>query len=119
DLNLNAVALGEKLALRAFRNLAAISTRAHELLDAGLDRITRFVQREPRLTAVVPPGGNVVFPRLPAGIDSERLTRHLERRYRTLIVPGRFFESPRHIRLSFGCNTRRLERGLRNVSKAL
>jgi aspartate/methionine/tyrosine aminotransferase len=118
-LNVNGVAPGEQLALRAFRNLPAISRRAHQLLDSGLDRITRFFEREPRLSAVVPPGGNVVFPRLPAGLDSETLARHLQRRYGTLIVPGRFFESPRHVRFSFGCSTPRLERGLRNVSRAL
>jgi hypothetical protein len=34
-------------------------------------------------------------------------------------VPGRFFESPNHVRFSFGCSARRLERGLMNISRAL
>jgi bifunctional pyridoxal-dependent enzyme with beta-cystathionase and maltose regulon repressor activities len=34
-------------------------------------------------------------------------------------VPGSFFESPRFIRLSFGCPPAKLERGLRNLTRAL
>ena len=40
-------------------------------------------------------------------------------RYSTLVVPGRFFESPRHIRFSFGMRGAQLARGLRNLSRAL
>ena len=43
----------------------------------------------------------------------------LLRRYSTLVVPGRFFETPRHIRISFGCPRPLLERGLANISSAL
>jgi aspartate/methionine/tyrosine aminotransferase len=37
----------------------------------------------------------------------------------TLVVPGRFFEAPRHIRVSFGCSPSLLSRGLLNLSRAL
>ena len=39
--------------------------------------------------------------------------------YSTLVVPGRFFEAPRHFRISFGCRPAQLERGLENISRAL
>ena len=39
--------------------------------------------------------------------------------YSTLVVPGRFFESPRHVRLSFGMRPTLLARGLANISRAL
>ena len=115
----NSVAPGEQMALAAFRHHRAIDTRAHDLLDPNLERVRAFLAGEPRLKARVPEGGNVLFPRLPAGVDSERLTARLVKRYSTLIVPGRFFESPRHIRLSFGCKPSLLARGLENISKAL
>ena len=35
------------------------------------------------------------------------------------LVPGRFFESPRHIRFSFGMRGAQLAQGLRNISRAL
>ena len=91
----------------------------HGILDPNLARVRAFFAREPRLRAVLPEGGNVVFPRLPAAIDSDRLVRHLVKSASTLVVPGRFFEAPRHIRVSFGCSPSLLGRGLANLSRAL
>ncbi len=115
----NGVAPGEQLELAAFRRLRAISRRSHGILDPNLALVRRFFAREPRLDAVVPSGGNVVFPRLPRGLDADRLADHLRTRYSTLIVPGRFFEAPRHVRFSFGMRALLLSRGLRNISAAL
>src|SRR5262245_26628755 len=115
----NSVAAGEQMALAAFRNHRAIDRRAHALLDPNLARLKSFLGKERRLHAFVPEGGNVVFLRLPTAIDSDRLASRLLDRYSTLVVPGRFFESPRYIRVSFGCRPSLLARGLANVSRAL
>jgi aspartate/methionine/tyrosine aminotransferase len=115
----NSVAAGERMALAAFRRLRAIDQRAHRILDPNLSHVRGYLEGESRLRAVIPEGGNVVFPRLPAAIDSDRLVRHLVKTVSTLVVPGRFFEAPRHIRLSFGCSRPLLKRGLANLSRAL
>jgi aspartate/methionine/tyrosine aminotransferase len=115
----NSVAAGERMALAAFRRQREIDRRAHGLLDPNLARVRAFAARETRLKMFVPEGGNVAFPRLPASVDGDRLARHLVDRYSTLVVPGRFFESPRHIRISFGCGPAKLARGLANISRAL
>jgi aspartate/methionine/tyrosine aminotransferase len=118
-LGVAGVALGEQATLAAFKNLAAISKRAHEILDPNLEAVRRFFTRERRLAVVEPPGGSVCFPRLPPGLGSQLLFRHLLERYDTLVVPGIFFESPRHIRISFGCESSELTRGLSNLGRAL
>jgi aspartate/methionine/tyrosine aminotransferase len=118
-LGVNGVAPGEAMTLAALRNLAAIRRRARAILGPNLERVKRFFARESRLRAHLPPGGNVLFARLPAGIDSDRFARHLLRRYGTLVVPGRFFESPRFVRISFGCRPAALARGLASLSRAL
>jgi aspartate/methionine/tyrosine aminotransferase len=115
----NGVAPGERMALAAFKHMRDINRRGHALLEPNLERVRRFLEGEPRLSAHVPEGGNVLFPRLPAGIDSDALADRLRDRYSTLVVPGRFFESPRHIRVSFGVSPTRLARGLVNISRAL
>jgi aspartate/methionine/tyrosine aminotransferase len=115
----NAVAPGERMALAAFRRQRDLDRRAHGILDANLVAVSRFLERERRLRAFVPEGGNVIFPRLPPGVDADRLAARLVDAYSTLIVPGRFFEAPRHIRVSFGCRPSLLSRGLRNLSRAL
>jgi aspartate/methionine/tyrosine aminotransferase len=115
----NSVAVGERMALAAFRRLRDIDARAHRLLDPNLTRLRAFFAREPRLKVFVPEGGNVAFPRVPARVDTERLAAQLVKRYSTRVVPGRFFEAPRHIRISFGCTSAQLSRGLSNISRAL
>lgn len=115
----NGVAPGEQMALAAFERLSDLSRRAHAILDPNLDLIRQFFADERRLEAHVPEGGNVVFPRLPSSVDGERLTARLLTRYSTAVVPGRFFGTPRHIRMSFGCARPLLEGGLANISRAL
>ena len=115
----NGVAPGEQMTLAALRRLSSIRRRVHATLDPNLERLRRFFDRERRLDALVPDGGNVAFPRLPRGVGSDALADRLLRRYSTLVVPGRFFESPRHIRISFGCRPLLLEQGLNNISRAM
>jgi aspartate/methionine/tyrosine aminotransferase len=118
-LGVNGVAPGEGMELAAFRNLAAISRHFHAVRDRNFALIRRFLAREKRLSSVLPPGGNVVFPRLPALLDGDRFSEYLLRRHDTLVVPGRFFESPRHVRISFGGATEPLRRGLSHIGRAL
>jgi aspartate/methionine/tyrosine aminotransferase len=115
----NGVAPGERMTLAAFKHLRAISRRSHSLLDPNLERVRRFLAKEPRLTAHLPEGGSLVFPRVADGIDVDALVDHLCKHYSTLVVPGRFFGAPRHIRLSFGLRPSRVARGLANLSRAL
>jgi aspartate/methionine/tyrosine aminotransferase len=115
----NGVAPGEQMALAAFRHHRRIDRRSHAILDPNLAAVRHFLAREDRLQALVPESGNVVFPRLPRGLDGDGFSAHLLAQYSTLVVPGRFFEAPRHIRISFGCAPRRLARGLANISRAL
>lgn len=115
----NGVAPGEWLTKKAFARLRAIRRHAHAFLDPNLERIRSFFARETRLETFVPSGGNVIFPRVPKGLDGDALADHLLDRYSTLVVPGRFFESPQQIRISFGMHGARLEHGLRNITRAL
>jgi hypothetical protein len=115
----NGVAPGEQMALAAFRRHRDLDRRAHALLDPNLDALRAFFASERRLQGLVPVGGNVAFPRLPRGVDSDALAARLQKRYSTLIVPGRFFESPRHIRISFGTRRSIVQRGFDNISRTL
>lgn len=113
------VAPGEQMALRALRRLGAIRRRARSLLAPGLDSVRRFLAAEPRLRAHLPAGGSILLARLPREVDVERLAGRLRERHDTLVVPGRFFEAPGSVRLSFGLRRSRLEAGLRHISRAL
>jgi len=118
-MGVNGVAPADQMTLAALKRLRAIGGRARGILVPNLDRVRRFLSTETRLRANLPPGGNVVFARLPMGLDGDRFARHLLRRHATLVVPGRFFESPPCIRISFGCAAETLERGLARITQAL
>ena len=118
-MGVNGVAPGERMTLAALKHLRAVAGRARDILAPNLDRVRRFLGSEPRLRAHVPPGGTVVFAHLPEGLDGDRFARHLLRRHATLVVPGRFFESPSCIRISFGCEPGVLRQGLAGIRQAL
>jgi aspartate/methionine/tyrosine aminotransferase len=65
-----------------------------------------------------PIAGPVCFPRLKRGSSTE-LADRLRRNFQTGIIPGRFFEMPRHFRLGFGGLNVNLKNGLAGLAKAL
>jgi len=60
----------------------------------------------------------IVFPRLQGAADSDALYDRL-RSQDTSIVPGRFFEAPRHFRLGFAVAPADVAEGLRRLSRTL
>ena len=52
-------------------------------------------------------------------IDGTGLAAALEERWETTIVPGHFFEEPRHFRLGFGGTSEELAAGLERISGVL
>jgi aspartate/methionine/tyrosine aminotransferase len=113
------VAPGQQMALAAFQRIGSLAHRARAMLAPNLACARSFLERERRLTALLPDGGTIAFARLPSGIDDERFSAHLIDRYSTLVVPGYFFETPGYIRIGLTANAESLHRGLANVSHAL
>ena len=107
------------MTLAALRRLPSIRHRVHLTLDRNLERVAEYFEREERLRVWVPEGGNVAFPRLPRSVDAHAFANRLLDRYSTVVVPGHFFESPRHFRISYGCRPALLDLGLRSISRAL
>jgi aspartate/methionine/tyrosine aminotransferase len=118
-LGVNGVATGERMALAALQNLPAIRARVAPRLEANLERVRQWLASEERMAWVEPAGGTVCFPRLAAGIDSDSFARRLLRRFDTLVVPGRLFETTRHVRIGLTSSPAVLRRGLERISEAL
>ena len=85
----------------------------------NLATLSAYLSRERRLRGVVPAGGSVAFLRLPPSLDGDALADHLRQHYSTLVVPGRFFETPRAVRVSFGVPPEMFREGLSRLSRAL
>lgn len=109
----------DSLAVAAFRQLDRLEARTRTMIDANTALVHQFLEAHAAdLECVVPPRSMIVFPRLRRHDDSGPLHDRL-REFETSIVPGRFFEAPRHFRLGFAVKPEDVAVGLRNLSKTL
>jgi len=108
----------ERMSVMAFDRLGQFRERARALLTTNRALLDAFLDSRADLECFRPPAGTVVFPRLPNG-DSETFFELLRDKYETSVVPGRFFESPRHFRLGIGGETTALQAGLERLGAAL
>src|SRR5262245_10647510 len=109
----------DAMSAAAFRKLDKLEARTRALIEPNMALVREFLrEHEDLLDCVVPPRSMIVFPRLKNHDDSEPL-HDLLRRYETSIVPGKYFETPRHFRLGFAVKTEDVAAGLRNLSKTL
>ena len=77
-----------------------------------------FLDSRSDLECFRPSAGTVVFPRLKRG-DPEAFFGLLREKYETAVVPGVFFEMPRHFRIGIGEETTGLRAGLERLGAAL
>jgi aspartate/methionine/tyrosine aminotransferase len=110
---------GQSLATAAFRQLPRFAARSRAILDPNIELVHAFLkEHEEQLECVVPERSMTVFPRLRNEEDSEPLHDRL-RQLETSIVPGRFFEAPRHFRLGFAVRTADVAGGLERLGRVL
>ncbi|MGH9842274.1 MAG: aminotransferase class I/II-fold pyridoxal phosphate-dependent enzyme [Blastocatellia bacterium] len=109
----------DTLSVAAFRQLDRLLARTRSLIEPNTTLVHRFLgEHEDLLDCVVPPRSTIVFPRLKHHDDSQPVHDAL-RKLETSIVPGRFFEAPRHFRLGFAVETADVATGLEHLSKAM
>ena len=108
----------ERMSVTAFDHLAQFRERARGLLAPNRALLDAFLDSRRDLECFRPPVGTVVFPRLPRG-EPEAFFKLLREKYETSVVPGEFFECPRHFRLGIGGDTASLRTGLERLSAAL
>jgi aspartate/methionine/tyrosine aminotransferase len=112
------VHLAERLSVLAFDHLDELASRAQAILDRNRPLLDRFLDSRTDLQAVRSPAGTLAFPRLAQG-DADAFCRYLREKYETSVVPGRFFEMPRHLRIGVGGDTDAVRGGLERLGTAL
>jgi len=108
----------ERMSVMAFDHLAQFRERALALLATNRALLDAFLDSRADLECFRPPAGTVVFPRLPEG-DPEAFFKMLREKYETSVVPGAYFELPRHFRLGIGGETANLQPALERLGAAL
>ena len=110
---------GETMGAAAFRQLPRLAERSRSILDPNVRQVHAFLtEHADWLDCAVPPRSMTVFPRLRKEEDSDALHDWL-RGWETSIVPGRFFEAPRHFRLGFAVSPEDVAEGLKHLSEGL
>jgi aspartate/methionine/tyrosine aminotransferase len=108
----------ERMSVMALDHLELFRDRARTLLEANRALLDAFLDSRSDLECFRPPAGTVVFPRIVRG-DPRTFFKLLREKYETTVVPGEFFEMPRHFRLGIGGDTPGLRTGLERLSAAL
>lgn len=108
----------ERMSVVALGQLSRFEKRARDLLVTNRPLVDAFLDSHTELAVVRPLFGTIVFPRLPRD-DADDFCALLRQKYETTVVPGRFFEMPRHFRLGLGGNTADLQEGLTRLGAAL
>jgi aspartate/methionine/tyrosine aminotransferase len=102
----------DRLSVLAFGNLDHLAERARRLVEANARLVGSFLARSAAELECVPSSATIAFPRFADGRDAGRFAERLLREHGVAIVPGSFFDSPSHFRISFGGATGPLEKGL-------
>ncbi len=108
----------ERMSVTAFDHLPLFRERAHEILNTNRPLVETFLDARPDLECFRPSAGSVFFPRLAHG-DPDVFFKLLREIYETSVVPGAFFEAPRHFRIGIGGETAMLRAGLERLDAAL
>ena len=117
--NVEGVYIGERIAAALFPSLERVRERSRERVRANLALVRDFFRGRSDISWVEPDGGVVGFPRVEGQLGGDRLAERLVNNFETAVVPGRFFEDPRHFRFSFGGRTDILAAALENIGRAL
>ena len=108
----------ERLSVLALNQLPKIAGRAKAMLETNRQTLNDFFRSRDDFEVVPTKFGTTSFPRL-RNIDVEQLCASLLEKYETAVVPGRFFESPNHIRIGLCCEPKSFSAGVERLGRAL
>ena len=108
----------ERMSVMAFDHLQKFRARTSAHLARNSPLLDSFLDSRPDLQCFRPAAGTIVFPRLERG-DPDAFFHLLREKYETSVVPGKFFEMPRHFRLGIGGETEEVRAGLERLGAAL
>jgi aspartate/methionine/tyrosine aminotransferase len=108
----------ERLSIAAIKQLSKIADRAKAMLETNRQTLQQFFNKRDNFDVVPAKFGTTSFPRIKSG-NVEKLYALLVEKYETAVVPGRFFESPQHIRIGMCCEPESFSAGVDCLGKAL
>ena len=109
----------EQLSVTAFGQIERLRVRARSILSENLAAVRAMAESNPHLEWLEPAAGTTAFPRVKGVDDTGALVDRLIRDHDTIVVPGRFFQAPQHIRIAFGGRAEMVKEALVRLDRAL
>jgi aspartate/methionine/tyrosine aminotransferase len=108
----------DRLSVVAFGQMDRLAQRTRRIVEVNTRLVRAFLAGRPELSCVES-RSTIAFPRVLGAADASEFVRRLFEETGVALVPGSFFDSPAHFRISFGGATDQLERGLAAIGRAL
>src|SRR5438270_5788278 len=104
----------ERLSVMAITQLPKIAARAKSMLETNRKVLREFFKARDDVDVVPTKFGTTSFPRV-RNVDVEKLCSLLIEKYETSVAPGRFFESPQHVRVGICCEPENFSAGVERL----
>ncbi len=108
----------ERIAARALDHADALLAESNTLLQRNIDLVDMFVRDNDDLSWAKPRAGTVGFVQA-RGVDVDRWVDRLHEQYEVALVPGRFFDTSDHFRISFTLDTALTREALARMEEAM
>ena len=108
----------DRLSVVAFEDLGRLAERARRIVESNAPLVAAFLAAREELECV-PSRATIAFPRFADSRDAGPFVERLFREQDVAVVPGSFFDSPSHFRISFGGATEPLRAGLEAIAATL
>ncbi|MBP8273859.1 MAG: pyridoxal phosphate-dependent aminotransferase [Acidobacteria bacterium] len=109
----------DRLSTFAFSLLPALAERARLHVRQNLSTMRAFLDAHPQLRPLVPLDATITFPRVEGLVDASDFAARAARDFDVTVIPGRFFSSPAHVRLSLAGSAANLSGGLAQLAAAM
>jgi len=108
----------EQMSVAAINQLPKIAARAKSMLETNRQTLKKIYQTRDDVDVVPTKFGTTSFPQVRKA-EVEKLCELLIKKYETAVVPGKFFESPQHVRIGMCCDPENFSAGVERLGKAL
>ena len=105
--------------MRALGDIDRLRRRARKILSENLALVRSMAESHPRLEWLEPAAGTTSFPMVRDMEDTAAFVDHLVEEHDAIVVPGRFFQAPQHIRVAFGGRADMVRASLERLDQAL
>jgi aspartate/methionine/tyrosine aminotransferase len=111
----------EQIALELYKNggIERIAAWARRLANENSAIVAEWMSNRTRISWIKPDGGIIAALRLKGTENADPFLALLKEKYRTMVMPGKYFDLPDGFRLGFGVPSHKLEEGLRRIELAL